>query len=90
MNLFKKKKYKISFRKTSHPVLTPWEYTEVTDGYILKILSEIQDEYDFDILSVKMGICDNDITIKCDKNIVNKVIMEFSQRLSKDIERLKW
>lgn len=93
MNLFKKKKYEISFRKIPKympGIILSWE--QISDGYILKVLSDIQGEYGFDIISVKIKdtISDSNIVIKCDKDIADKVIIEFGRRLSGDIQELTW
>ena len=90
VNIFKRKKYTIRFKKTYQWVDSEsWE--EVTDSYILYILSELQKKYNFEIITAKFkkAFDESEIVIKCNKEDKNKIFMDFCMKLSGQIEKIK-
>ena len=90
VNIFKRKKYTIRFKKSYHWVDSEsWE--EVTDSHILYILSELQKKYNFEIITVKLKNTsyESEIVIKCNKEDKNKIFMDFCMKLSGQIEKIK-
>ena len=90
VNIFKRKKYTIKFKKSYQWIdFGSWE--EVTDSYILYILSELQKKYNFEIITAKLKNTsdESEIVIKCNKEDKNKIFMDFCMKLSGQIEKIK-
>ena len=88
--MFKRKKYTISFEK-SYQLMKYSNLTKVTDAHILHTLLNIQDKYDFEIISIKLkdALYRSKIVIKCDKEYKNKIFIDFCIKLSGQIEKIK-
>lgn len=67
-----------------------WAWREVTDSYILKVLKELQTEFEFEIISTKLRDCfhESKIVIRCDKEYKNKIFMDFVSKLSGQITKV--
>ena len=90
INIFKRKKYTIRFKKSYQWVdFRSWK--EVTDSHILYILSELQEKYNFEIIAAKLKntFDESEIVIKCNKEDKNKIFMDFCMKLSGQIEKIK-
>lgn len=93
INLFKKKDkihkkaYTLYFKKDLLPGTTFSYIRYVTDSYILKNLTQLQKEYDFDVVSVSLkDTCEvSKITIMCTKEDTSKIFMSFCARLEEYI-----
>ena len=93
LNLFKKKDkihkkvYTLYFKKDLLPGTTFLYTRYITDSYILKNLTQLQKEYDFDVVSVLLkdtcGV--SKITIMCTKEDKSKIFMSFCTRLEEYI-----
>ena len=91
LNIFKRRKYTMKFKKKYHYV--DWgAWSEVTDYYLLSVLLELQEEYDFEIVSTKFKNCFNfsRIKIKCNKEDKLKIFMTYYLRLGNDIEKFSF
>ena len=66
-------------------------WKEVTDAHILYILSELQDKYNFEIITTKLKdtFDESQIVIKCNKEDKNKIFIDFCMKLSGQIEKIK-
>ena len=90
VNIFKRKRYTIRFKK-SYQWVDFGSWKEVTDSHILYILSELQEKYNFEIIATKLKDTFNEskIVIKCNKEDKNKIFMNFCMKLSGKIEKIK-
>ena len=90
VNILKRKKYIIRFEK-SYQWVDFGSWKEVTDFHILYILSELQEKYNFEIISAKLKntFDESEIVIKCNKEDKNKIFMDFCIKLSGQIEKIK-
>ena len=86
INIFKRKKYTIRFKK-SYQWVDFGNWKEVTDTHILYILSELQEKYNFEIVTAKLKdtVDESEIVIKCNKEDKNKIFMDFCMKLSRHI-----
>ena len=90
VNIFKRKKYTIKFKK-SYQYVSWGTWGEVADAYILYILSNLQEKYDFEIIAAKLKDTFNKskVVIKCNRADKNKIFMDFCMKLSGQIENVK-
>ena len=90
VNIFKRKRYTIRFKK-SYQWVDSESWEEVTDSHILYILSELQERYNFEIITAKLKNTsdESEIVIKCNKEDKNKIFMDFCMKLSGQIEKIK-
>lgn len=88
-NIFNRRKYKIKFEK-AYQTAGCGSWYEVTDDYILQVLLDLQEKYDFEIISVQLRetFHQSKITIKCKKEDKNKIYMTFCTKLAKNIEKV--
>lgn len=87
--MFKRRKYSISFFKAAQNM--DWGgYEEVTDGFILRVLSDMQENYEFEIVSIKIRdiFSESKIIIRCNKDDKTKIFMDFCIKLSRDINKV--
>lgn len=89
--MFKRRKFTMTFKK-SYQSLDFGRWQEVTDGYLMSVLLKLQEKYDFEIISTSFKDCfsNSHITIKCDKNDKQKIFMEYSMKLSKEITKISF
>ena len=90
VNIFKRKRYTIRFKK-SYQWADSESWEEVTDSHILYILSELQEKYNFEIITTKLKdtFGESQIVIKCNKEDKYKIFMNFCMKLSGQIEEIK-
>ena len=90
VNIFKRKRYTIRFKK-SYQWVDSESWEEVTDSHILYILSELQEKYNFKIITAKLKdtFDESQIVIKCNKEDKYKIFMNFCMKLSGQIEEIK-
>ena len=88
-DLFKRRKYKITFTK-SYQFVDIGVWKEVTDSHILQVLYELQTEFDFEIISTKLRDCfhKSKIVIRCNRGDKNKIYMDFVRRMSGKITKI--
>lgn len=91
-NIFKKnkeykRKYTLYFKKELLLGSTISHIRYVTDSCILKNLTQLQKEYDFDVVSVSLKDTYDvsKITIMCTKEDTSKIFMSFCARLEEYI-----
>lgn len=89
VNRIKRRRYTLRFMKSYQWV--DWgSWKEVSDTFVLYVLSELQDKYDFEIVSVKLKDCFSwsKIVIRCAREDKSKIFFDFSTRLSGHIEKI--
>mgnify|MGYP003294054089 CR=1 FL=1 len=89
--MFKRRKYKIKFVK-SYQFVDIGVWYELRDSYVLRVLRELETQFDFDLISVRLRDCfhQSKIVIRCSKVDKNKIFMEFIRKLSGQIEQIKY
>ena len=87
--MFGNKKYTLKFYKAYRHVDSR-SYREVTNACLLSSLLELQERYDFQIISAELRDCfgESSITIKCKKEDKNKIFTEYCIKLDKYIDRI--
>lgn len=89
--MFKRRKFTLKFRKTYQFVdIGTWK--EVTHGFLISTLVDLQKKYDFDIISTNLKDCFSNsyITIKCNKEDKCKIFSEYCSILSGEIENISF
>ena len=84
-------KYTLKFRKQyKHIDIGVW--TEITDASLIKVLLELQEQYDFEIVSFKFKNCFSRsyIKIKCDKYDKNTIFFDFCLELDRQITDIEY
>lgn len=81
--LFKYGKYTMKFKKT-YKYVDHDSWKEVTDGYLMSELLDLQEKYGFEIVSTSFKNCFDYsyIQIKCNKDEKTKIFGEYCSRLS--------
>ena len=89
--MFKRKKFTMTFKK-SYQSLGYGRWKEVTDGCLMSLLLNLQDKYDFEIISTNFKDCfsNSRITIKCDKSDKQKIFMEYTAKLNGEITKVSF
>lgn len=92
-NIFNRRKYEISFKKSRQDYHWDGEFswTEITDSNILCVLSDLQEKYNFTIISLKLkdSLHESKIKIRCNKEDKNKIFINFCTKLSGEIENIE-
>ena len=83
--MFKTKKYTLKFEKRCR-YTNGDEYYCVKDSHLISVLSSLQSEYDFKIISIDFGRgFGYNITIKCNKKDYQKIFREYCLKLGEYI-----
>ena len=83
--------YELKFKKTYQPVdYMSWK--EVSDASLINVLLNLQEKYDFDIVSTKFGncYCYSWIRIQCKKEDKSKIFSEYCVMLDGKIESISF
>lgn len=80
--MFDCRKYTMKFKK-NYMDAALYGFDEVPDSYLTSALLELQEKYDFEIVSMKFNNCFNFscIKIKCHKKDKQKIFMEYCMSL---------
>ncbi len=87
--IFNRRKYTIKFEKAYQSA--GWgSWYEVKDDYILQVLLDLQEKYNFEIISVQLRevFRQSKVIIKCKKKDKNKICMDFSIKLTNKIKKI--
>ena len=85
-----KKKYVITFEKLHKCVDNIGKVAIVTDTCIIRTLYDIKEKYNFDIISFELNdIFESKIKIQCEKDMKDKIFMQFCMEFSREITKTK-
>lgn len=90
--MFETKRFHIRFQKTCIPHF-PYigDWYEVTDAHLMNILNKVQDEYKFEVLSVKLKPAFNNsrITIRCKREDCSAIFAKFCKLAGRYVDSVK-
>ena len=85
-----KKKYVISFEKLHKCIDNIGTVAIITDDCIIRTLYNLKEKYNFDVVSLELkDTFESLIKIQCEKDMKDKIFMEFCMMLSGKITKSK-